>query len=201
MPTAMIPFSDAKRTMLSRLRDVRKTFSPLRTGATIAEHDEDGDEPEHALEPQQEADRLDERGRPATTALRRRRLAASTSCRRRRSRRHHRQPRRRRLHDPLLGRLGRGSARRSPARRRARGCGRTSPAARGARTTPSRSRRPGRRARSSARRSPPWRRRRCRGSARRGAAPWAGSAGTWRGRPSAGCRPTACRPARWRSAS
>ena len=37
MPTAMIPFSDAKRTMLSRLREVRKTFWPLRTGATIVE--------------------------------------------------------------------------------------------------------------------------------------------------------------------
>ena len=37
MPTAMIPFSEAKRTMLSRLREVRKTFSPLRTGARIAD--------------------------------------------------------------------------------------------------------------------------------------------------------------------
>ena len=37
MPTAMIPFSDAKRTMLSRFREVRNTFSPLRTGATSAD--------------------------------------------------------------------------------------------------------------------------------------------------------------------
>ncbi len=37
MPMAMIPFSDAKRTMFSRFREVRNTFCPLRTGATIAD--------------------------------------------------------------------------------------------------------------------------------------------------------------------
>ena len=37
IPMAMIPFSDAKRTMFSRFREVRNTFCPLRTGATIAD--------------------------------------------------------------------------------------------------------------------------------------------------------------------
>jgi hypothetical protein len=35
-PMAMMPFSEAKRTMLSRLRGSRKTMAPFRTGERIA---------------------------------------------------------------------------------------------------------------------------------------------------------------------
>ena len=52
MPMAMMPFSEAKRTMLSKLRGSRKTLLPLRAGERIAASDQDGDQPEDALEAQ-----------------------------------------------------------------------------------------------------------------------------------------------------
>ena len=111
-----------------------------------------------------------------------------------------RRPRRsaRRCSSPRAPRAS--GARRRPARPTprpggGRRRGRTASRARRCRSSRSAPARPPRRSSGSARASRPWRRRPRRASGRRAAPPTAARRATWRTRPSAGCRPTASRPA------
>ena len=108
---AMMPFSEAKRTMLSKLRGSRKTLLPVPRGGEDCRQRQDGDQPEDALEAEhqiEEASRL-LRGCRALLCYHLCLVHGPAPSGRRAL------ARRRRFHDPFLGGFAAGEIRGQPA--------------------------------------------------------------------------------------